>query len=52
MFAHVDKNHPQHVALWLGELFGGPARYTEERGGYAAMLRHHIDLQITTEQRS
>jgi hemoglobin len=52
VFAHVDKDHPQHVAMWLGEVFGGPARYTDERGGYAAMLRHHIDLQITPAQRT
>jgi hemoglobin len=32
-------------------VFGGPATYTRERGGYPAMLRHHIGLAITEPQR-
>ncbi len=52
VFAHVDKDHARHVAMWLAEVFGGPAAYTEERGGYAGMLRHHIDLQITPALRA
>lgn len=52
VFAHVDKEHAQHVAMWLAEVFGGPAAYTSDRGGYAGMLRHHIDLKITSAQRS
>lgn len=52
LFAHVDQDHARHVAMWLAEVFGGPKAYTEHRGGYAGMLRHHIDLQITPEQRA
>ena len=33
------------------EVFGGPARYTAELGGYEAMLGHHRDLGITPEAR-
>ncbi|AKU18356.1 group II truncated hemoglobin [Luteipulveratus mongoliensis] len=51
LFAHMSPDHPQHVAIWLGEVFGGPARYTDELGGYPQMLAHHIDKGITEPQR-
>ncbi len=47
----VHEDHRAHVTLWWCEVFGGPARYTEELGGYPAMLAHHRDLAITDEQR-
>jgi hemoglobin len=52
VFAHVGDDHPHHVAVWLAEVFGGPAAYTEQHGGYPAMLTHHIGLAITPEQRT
>ena len=51
LFAHMDDEHPQHVAMWLAEVFGGPDRYTRERGGYPAMLGHHLGKGITEPQR-
>ena len=51
LFAGMDPHHAQHVALWIGEVFGGPPRYTEERGGYPAMLGHHLGKAITEAQR-
>jgi hemoglobin len=51
LFAHMDKDHPRYVALWLGEVFGGPAAYTAERGGYPHMLRQHLGKAITEPQR-
>ena len=51
LFAHMDKDHPRYVALWLGEVFGGPAAYTAERGGYPHMLRQHVGKAITEPQR-
>ena len=51
LFAHMDSAHPRYVALWLAEVFGGPARYTSERGGYAHMLAHHVGKAITEAQR-
>jgi hemoglobin len=52
VFAGMGPEHPAHVAAWLAEVFGGPARYTEELGGYRAMLAHHLGLAITPEQRA
>lgn len=52
VFAHMGPEHREHVGLWLGEVFGGPTRYTDEHGGYPAMLRFHIGLELTEVQRS
>lgn len=51
LFADMDRHHPQHVAMWLAEVFGGPARYTAERGGYPHMLSRHLGRGITEVQR-
>jgi hemoglobin len=47
----VSREHREHVTTWWIEVFGGPPAYTENLGGYAAMLRHHLGLAITSEQR-
>ena len=47
----VSEQHRAHVAAWWAEVLGGPATYTDELGGYEAMLAHHRDLRITAEQR-
>lgn len=47
----VSSAHRAHVTAWWCEVFGGPARYTEELGGYPAMLRHHVNLGITPPMR-
>ncbi len=47
----VTAEHRQHVAAWWAEVFGGPARYSEELGGYERMLARHRGLGITPEQR-
>jgi len=52
LFAAMPDDHPKHVAMWLGEVFGGPAAYSTELGGYTRMLRHHLNLRIRPEQRT
>jgi hemoglobin len=52
VFANLPEDHPHHVALWLGEVFGGPPTYTEDHGGYPHMLSKHRGLAITEEQRA
>jgi hemoglobin len=47
----VSEQHREHVTTWWCEVFGGPADYTARLGGYPAMLAHHRDLRITSEQR-
>ena len=47
----VTEEHRSHVTAWWAEVFGGPTAYTDELGGYEAMLSHHRDLAITPEQR-
>ncbi|MEV1333063.1 antibiotic biosynthesis monooxygenase [Micromonospora costi] len=51
VFAGMSPEHPRHVAIWLGEVFGGPATYTTRHGGYPAMLAHHLGRAITEAQR-
>ena len=51
MFAHMDPQHARHVAVWLAEVFGGPATYTSEHGGYPHMLSKHRGRAITEPQR-
>ncbi len=45
----VSAEHRDHVAAWWQEVFGGPARYSEELGGYATMVSRHLDLGISLE---
>jgi hemoglobin len=47
----VTAEHRDHVTTWWSEVFGGPARYTDEVGGYERMLDKHRDLGITADQR-
>jgi truncated hemoglobin YjbI/quinol monooxygenase YgiN len=51
LFARMDPGHPHFVAMWLTEVFGGPGRYTQERGGYPHMLAQHLGKAITEPQR-
>jgi hemoglobin len=47
----VSAEHREHVTDWWCEVLGGPAEYTERRGGYEHMLGRHRDLGITADQR-
>jgi hemoglobin len=51
LFRDMPPEHPRHVAMWLSEVFGGPDRYTRERGGYPTMVGHHLGKAITEPQR-
>ena len=52
VFAGMDSRHPAWVAQWLEEVFGGPATYSEERGGYPRMIGQHLGRALTEEQRA
>ncbi|MFN8108268.1 MAG: group II truncated hemoglobin [Thermoleophilia bacterium] len=51
LFRGMAADHPERVALWLGEVFGGPPAYTRTRGGYPTMVLAHINRDIGEEQR-
>jgi hemoglobin len=51
VFAHMDKRHPQHVAKFLGEVFGGPAVYSAERGGHSHMIGEHLERHLSEPMR-
>lgn len=51
VFADFTPTHVRHVAVWLAEVFGGPAGFTADLGGHEALLRSHLGLSITEEQR-
>jgi hemoglobin len=47
----VSAEHRRNVTLWWAEVFGGPARYTSDLGGYERMVGKHRNLAITADQR-
>jgi hemoglobin len=51
VFARMPPEHARAVATWLAEVFGGPATYTAEHGGYPHMLGKHLGMAITEPQR-
>ncbi|HEX6652305.1 MAG TPA: CDGSH iron-sulfur domain-containing protein [Thermoleophilaceae bacterium] len=51
LFADMAPDHPERVAKWLGEVFGGPPCYSEEHGGYPRMLAQHLGRCLTEEWR-
>ncbi|NNH74910.1 globin [Nocardia uniformis] len=52
VFANFTVTHVDHVALWLAEIFGGPATFSAELGGHQALLNSHLGLRITEEHRA
>jgi hemoglobin len=51
VFAHMDGHHPQFVAHFIAEVFGGPAHYSSERGGHPHMIRQHVARHLSEPQR-
>jgi CDGSH-type Zn-finger protein len=52
LFADMSPDHPERVAAWLGEVFGGPKRYSGTYGGYPRMVSQHLGKQITEAHRA
>ena len=52
LFHDRGDQHADRLAMWLTELFGGPAEHTEHRGGFEVMKGAHQNLQITEPQRA
>jgi truncated hemoglobin YjbI/CDGSH-type Zn-finger protein len=52
LFANMSPDHPERVASWLGEVFGGPKAYSEGYGSYERMISQHMGKALTEEQRA
>jgi truncated hemoglobin YjbI len=52
LFADMADDHPDRVAAWLAEVFGGPKAYSTAHGGYPRMVSQHAGRRLTEEQRS
>lgn len=51
IFAHMNPEHPQHVAAFLAEVLGGPADYSATHGGHPHMIRAHLHRHLDHAQR-
>jgi hemoglobin len=51
IFAAMDARHPQFVAQFIAEVFGGPNDYSRERGGHPHMVSEHLGRHLTEHQR-
>lgn len=51
VFAKMDDKHPEHVAAFIGEVFGGPKTYSLNHGGHPEMIRHHLNRHLSEKQR-
>jgi CDGSH-type Zn-finger protein/truncated hemoglobin YjbI len=52
LFGHMSPDHPERVASWLSEVFGGPKFYGQQYGDYTRMLSQHVGKCLTEAQRS
>jgi hemoglobin len=51
VFGRMPANHPHHVALFLAQIMGGPAEYSDRHGGHPHMVEQHLNRRLTQEQR-
>ncbi|MEU4193700.1 group II truncated hemoglobin [Kribbella sp. NPDC026611] len=52
LFGAGRPEHVDHLTAFMGEVFGGPARYTEELGGFDHIVATHRGLGIAEAQRA
>jgi hemoglobin len=52
VFASFTAEHAVNVAIWLGEVFGGPPRYSQEHGGHRTILERHQGLHLAEAHRA
>jgi hemoglobin len=52
LFGEGRPEHILHLTAFLAEVFGGPSTYTDQLGGFPALLRHHQGKRIAEEQRA
>lgn len=52
LFARMSPDHPERVAAWLTETFGGPRLYSDQYGGYDHMVAEHAGKALTEQWRA
>lgn len=52
LFGAGRPDHIPHLTAFLAEVLGGPTRYTDELGGFPALLAPHRGKQISDQQRA
>ena len=52
LFSRMEPDHPERVASWLSEVFGGPKFYSQRYGGYTRMISQHLNKHLTEAQRA
>jgi truncated hemoglobin YjbI len=52
LFSQMAPDHPERVAAWIGQVFGGPPAYSDSYGEYDRMISQHLDKRLTVEQRA
>jgi CDGSH-type Zn-finger protein/truncated hemoglobin YjbI len=52
LFSRMEPDHPERVAAWLSEVFGGPKFYSQRYGGYTRMISQHLNKHLTEAQRA
>ncbi len=51
LFGEGRPTHVDHLTAFFSEVFGGPTRYTDDLGGFPALLAAHRGLRISEQQR-
>ncbi len=51
LFGNMHGEHAKYVAMFISEVFHGPDRYTQTRGGHPHMIRKHLGKAISEPQR-
>ena len=52
LFARMGPDHPERVAAWFAQVFGGPGVYSGQYGGFTAMMTRHLHRQFSEAQRA
>lgn len=51
VFRHMSKEHQQHVAHFIAEVFGGPKVYSQQEGSHFTMVQKHLAKYLTEKHR-
>jgi len=52
VFKNMSGDHSKHVAHFIGEVFGGPALYTnDDKGSHSQMVAHHVGKMLDEAKR-